>query len=105
MHRNERSGYLEGWTAGHGLKEVSQYLRQAAKSGPVLVGSEGFFGTPFNALQLYLNDVPNVRVIGVGVWIDSVHEKLQNSLVDNQVFLVVNSTRFHANPKDLGPTH
>mgnify|MGYP001597602061 FL=1 len=102
MHRNERSGYLEGWTAGHGLKEVSQYLRQAAKSGPVLVGSEGFFGTPFNALQLYLNDVPNVRVIGVGVWIDSVHEKLQNSLVDNQVFLVVNSTRFHANPNDLG---
>jgi len=103
MHPNERSGYLEEWTAGYGLKEVSQYLRQAAKSGPVLVGSEGFFGTPFNALQLYLNDVPNVRVIGVGVWIDSVHEKLQNSLADNQVFLVVNSTRFHANPKDLIP--
>ncbi len=103
MHHNERSGYLEEWTAGYGLKEVSQYLRQAAQSGPVLVGSEGFFGTPFNALQLYLNDVPNVRVIGVGVWIDSVHEKLQNSLVDNQVFLVVNSTRFHADPDKLQP--
>ncbi len=103
LPKNERSGYFEEWTAGYGLKEVSQYLRQAAKSGPVLVGSEGFFGTPFDALQLYLNDVPNVRVIGVGVWIDSVHEKLQNALADNQVFLVVNSTRFHANHNDLRP--
>ena len=67
-----------------------------------MVGSEGFFGTPFNALQLYLNDVSNVRVIGVGVWIDSVHEKLKNSLADNQVFLVVNSTRLHADPDQIG---
>lgn len=103
LPKNERSGYLEEWTAGYGLKEVSQYLRQAAPSGPVLVGSEGFFGTPFDALQLYLNDVPNVRVIGVGVWIDSVNERLVNSLADNQVFLVVNSSRFHADPDKLQP--
>ncbi|TSC85993.1 MAG: Uncharacterized protein G01um101416_757 [Microgenomates group bacterium Gr01-1014_16] len=97
LPRIERSGYLEEWTAGQGLREVSDYLRRAALSGPVLVGSEGFFGTPFSALQLYLNDIPNVRVVGVGVWIDSVHEKLKNSLADNQVFLVVNSSRFHVN--------
>jgi len=58
LPRIERSGYLEEWTAGYGLYDVSQQLRQAAKSGPVVVGSEGFFGTPFSALQAYLNDVP-----------------------------------------------
>jgi len=95
LPRIERAGYLEEWTAGTGLQDISAQLAQFAKSGPVLVGSEGFFGTPFDALQLYLNNVSNVRVIGVGVWIDSVHEKLQNALADNQVFLVVNSSRFH----------
>lgn len=103
LPRIERSGYLEEWTAGYGLSDVSSQLRQAAKSGPVLVGSEGFFGTPFNALQAYLNDVPNVRVIGVGVWIDSVNERLTSALSDNQVFLVVNSSRFHVSePEKIG---
>lgn len=102
LPRIERSGYLEEWTAGQGIKQIADQLRQYATQGPVLVGSEGFFGTPFNALQLYLNDVTNVRVIGVGVWIDSVHEKLKNSLSDNQVFLVVNSTRLHADSDKIG---
>ena len=66
-----------------------------SKDGPVLVGSEGFFGTPFSALELYLNKIPNVRIVGVGVWIDSVSDKLTNALSDNQVVLVVNSDRLH----------
>lgn len=95
LPRNERAGYLEEWTAGQGIKEVSQKIIQMSKDGPVLVGSEGFFGTPFSALELYLNKVPNVRVIGVGVWIDTVSDKLTNALADNQVVLVVNSDRLH----------
>lgn len=95
LPRNERSGYLEEWTAGQGIKEVSEKIIQMSKDGPVLVGSEGFFGTPFSALELYLNKVPNVRIVGVGVWIDSVSDKLTNALLDNQVVLVVNSDRLH----------
>jgi 4-amino-4-deoxy-L-arabinose transferase-like glycosyltransferase len=102
LPRIERAGYLEEWTAGTGIREASQIIKTYAAKGPVLVGSEGFFGTPFDALGVYLNKVQNVRIIGVGVWIDSVHEKLLNSLADNQVFLVVNSTRFHADPAKLG---
>ena len=102
LPRIERSGYLEEWTAGHGLKEVSAYLKEEAAKGPVLVGSEGFFGTPYDGLGMYLNNVPNIRVIGVGVWIDSLSDKLTNSLSDNKVFLVVNSTRFHGDAEKLG---
>ena len=102
LPRIERSGYLENWTAGYGLRDVAQRVRQYAATGPVLVGSEGFFGTPFDALKLYLNDVPTVRIIGVGVWIDSVSDKLKSALSDNQVFLVVNSTRLHVDPDQIG---
>lgn len=90
---NERSGYLEEWTAGQGIREVSKQIVQMSKGGPVMVGSEGFFGTPFSALEFYLNKVPNVRITGVGVAVNTVHENLINSLKDNQVVLVVNSTR------------
>lgn len=91
---NERSGYLEEWTAGQGIKEVAQQIIQMSKQGPVMVGSEGYFGTPFSALELYLNKIPNVRITGVGVAINSVPESLTNSLEDNRVVLVVNSSRF-----------
>ena len=42
LPRIERSGYLENWTAGYGLRDVAQRVRQYAATGPVLVGSEGF---------------------------------------------------------------
>lgn len=90
---NERAGYLEEWTAGQGIKEVAQQIIQMSKQGPVLVGSEGYFGTPFSALELYLNKVPNVRITGVGVAINTVPQSLTNSLKDNRVVLVVNSSR------------
>jgi len=103
LPRIERSGYLEQWTAGVGLKEISQQLVEKAKNGPVVVGSEGFFGTPFDALKIYTNNIPQIRVVGVGVWIDSVHESLQQAKKENQTFLVVNSSRFHvANPEKIG---
>lgn len=102
LPRIERSGYLEGWTAGYGIKDVASAIAAYSKNGPVLVGSEGFFGTPFDALSAYLNPYSNVRVIGVGVWINTVSDKLTNALGDNQVFLVVNSSRFHGDPSHLG---
>ncbi len=95
LPRIERAGYLEEWTAGQGIREVSKYLREQALTKHVLVGSEGYFGTPFSALEMYLNRVDNVRVIGVGSSIDKVDQRLVRSLVDNDVYLVVNSSRFH----------
>lgn len=102
LPRRERAGYLEEWTSGVGLREAANQIRTAAAAGPVVVGSEGFFGTPFDALAAYLQDLPQVRVIGVGVWIDSVSDKLTSALDENQVFLVVNSSRFHADYQKLG---
>jgi 4-amino-4-deoxy-L-arabinose transferase-like glycosyltransferase len=101
LPRIERSGYLEQWTAGQGIREAAAIIRQAAASGPVLVGSEGFFGTPFSALQMYLNDLPQVRVIGIGQNITAVDSKLTNSLTDNQVFFVANSSRILVSPETL----
>lgn len=91
---NERSGYLEGWTAGYGIKESAVYLKAVAKNQKVLVGTEGYFGTLPDGLQIYLEKVPNTTVIGVGYPIKEIPQSLINGLKENRVFLVANDSRF-----------
>jgi 4-amino-4-deoxy-L-arabinose transferase-like glycosyltransferase len=93
LPENERSGYLELWTAGYGIKQSAEYLRETAKSQKVLVGTEGYFGTLPDGLQIYLEGVPNITVIGVGQPVREISEKLTNGLNDSRVFLLVNDSR------------
>ena len=97
-----RSGYLEEWTAGQGIKEIADFVKEKSKEKNVLVGTEGFFGTLPDGLQIYLEKVPRITVIGVGYPITGVHSSLVNSLVDNDVFLVVNQSRLQIPPEAYG---
>jgi 4-amino-4-deoxy-L-arabinose transferase-like glycosyltransferase len=97
-----RHGYLEEWTAGQGIKEVANFLKERAKQGKVFVGTEGSFGTLPDGLQIYLEKVPNVTVLGVGYPIVNLHQSLVNSLVDNEVYLVVNQSRLQIPPEAYG---
>lgn len=101
LPRKMRSGYLEEWTSGYGIKEVADYLKKEAKKGKVLAGTEGFFGTLPEGLQIYLEKVPNITVIGIGYPINRIPEKLINALVDNRVFLVVNDSRLELTEPEL----
>lgn len=107
LPRSERSGYLEEWTSGHGIKEVAEYIRVQSSNLPagqqIVVGTEGFFGTLPDGLQIYLNDLSQVTIIGVGVIIDKVHPSLIDSRkFGNLTYLVVNDSRFKGNAKELG---
>ena len=107
LPRSERSGYLEEWTAGHGISEISDYVKTQSQSLPagkkIVVGTEGYFGTLPDGMQIYLTSTPNVIVIGTGLDF----EKLPQSLVDsyksgNITYLVVNSDRFFGDRDKLG---
>jgi len=106
LPRSERSGYLEEWTAGFGIREVSAFIRQEYFAKPaekIVVGTEGYFGTLPDGLQMYLNDLPQVTVIGVGLGIDKVPTPLAESLgAGNKTYLVVNSTRLLTEPAQIG---
>jgi len=93
LPENERKGYLEIWTAGYGIRESAEYLKEAAKTKKVLVGTEGYFGTLPNGLEMYLEKVPNITIIGVGQPVTEISSKLIDGLKDNQVFLLVNDSR------------
>ena len=93
LPENERSGYLELWSAGYGIREAADYLKEVAKKEKVLVGTEGYFGTLPDGLQIYLEKVPGITVIGVGQPITEISSKLTDGLKDNRVFLLVNDSR------------
>lgn len=108
LPRSERSGYFEDWTSGYGIKEVSIFLREYQNEYPgrkIVVGTEGFFGTLPDGLQMYLNDTPQITVIGVGVYIDKIPSSLRDSKDSgNATFLVVNDSRLVGSPEQLGLT-
>lgn len=106
LPRSERSGYLEEWTAGTGIRDVSLLIRKIHEENPqqkIVVGTEGYFGTLPDGLQIYLNDLPEITVIGVGVVIDQLPTSLKESKkAGNRTFLVVNSSRFTADAEKSG---
>ena len=107
LPKNERSGYLEEWTAGYGIKEVAEYLRgkvvSVSAGKQIVVGTEGYFGTLPDGLQMYLADVPQITVIGVGLDIKALPQSLQESKdFGNSTYLVINNSRLKADPQSLG---
>ena len=99
LSRSERSGYLEEWTAGTGIKQVSEYLKLEHLKDPekqIVVGTEGYFGTLPDGLQIYLEGIPKVVVVGVGLGIDKVHPSLvESKKAGNKTYLVANSSRLN----------
>ncbi len=97
--KNERIGYLEDWTAGYGLDEIANYLiEQAKRDGPVVVGTEGSFGTLPDGLDIYLDKYnhqanENNRIIVIGGK-EEVYGKVIQAAKDHPAFYVANYSRF-----------
>lgn len=107
MHRSERSGYLEEWTAGQGIREVAEFINseQSADGKKYVIGTEGFFGTLPDGLQIYFDKNPNVLVIGVGLGLDEIPDSLvASSKAGNRTFLLANDERLNTDFENLGAT-
>lgn len=90
LPKAERRGYFEDWTAGYNFKEIANFLVDKKKIGPVVVGTEGFFGTLPDGLQIYL-DKSGIPVIGSTATISA---KLRESAITNQTFFVSNNNNW-----------
>ncbi|HUW22067.1 MAG TPA: glycosyltransferase family 39 protein [Candidatus Bathyarchaeia archaeon] len=96
LPRKMRSGYLEEWTSGYGIKEAVSFInrRVAETNRNILVGTEGYFGTLPDGFQMYFDQNRRVIVVGVGQPVREVPVSLLNATVDNEVYLLVNQSRF-----------
>jgi hypothetical protein len=101
---SERSGYLEEWSAGTGIKQVADYIKNQYINNPtkqIIVGTEGFFGTLPDGLQIYLNSYPKIVVIGTGLDFSDVPSQLKSAYkAGDKTYFVVNTSRIKIKPED-----
>lgn len=107
LPRSERSGYLEEWTAGQGIREIAESLKSQITNlksdEQIIVGTEGYFGTLPDGLQIYLQNISQITVIGVGLDFTKIPISLiESQKSGNETYLVVNKSRFNANPDKFG---
>lgn len=106
LPHGERNGYFEEWTAGQGIKEVANFVKNEHAQKPehkIVVGTEGYFGTLPNGLEMYLDGVDNVVVIGIGLGIREIPQSLKESkAAGNRTYLLINKSRLSEEPDKLG---
>lgn len=86
LPKEGRIGYFEAWTAGYGLKDIAEFLKERRREGKVVVGTEGFFGTLPDGLWIYL-DKDDIPILGSHA---TVSAQIRNSAKENQTYFVGN---------------
>lgn len=88
------SGYTSGWTAGWGIKSVAEYLISRSQTFNVIVGTEGYFGTLPDGLQIYTDSRPRLTVFGVDTGLTQIPLKLIDARdYGDDVYLLLNSPK------------
>lgn len=92
LYKNEKKGYFEDWTAGYGFPEIADYLTEKSKKDFLVVGTEGFFGTLPDGLQIYLNKNRQIVLVGSRA---TVSAQLRQAAIDHPTYFVANKSRYY----------
>lgn len=96
----DRFQLVDDWPAGYGVTEIATFFREEARSGPIVVGTEGTFGLTPAAFEIYLKDEKNIRIKGywpISSGIDELHEIARSG---TPTYLVLKDTQA---PEPLWP--
>ncbi|MEK7470720.1 MAG: glycosyltransferase family 39 protein [Patescibacteria group bacterium] len=103
--QRERMGYFQEWTSGTGIKETADYIRAKHNEDPskrIIVGTEGYFGTLPDGFTMYIQDLPNIVVVGTGLGINKIPDQLvESKLAGNLTYFIINKSRLIINPAKL----
>jgi len=95
-------GYLYDWTSGWGIKESADFLIKRSLVSNVIVGTEGYFGTLPDGLQIYGDKIPNLTIIGLGLGFNKIPDQLVNAKkYGDEVYLIINKSRLNLLPEEL----
>lgn len=95
------SGYNISWTSGWGIKESASYLINRSHFANVIVGTEGYFGTLPDGLQIYTNQIPQLTILGIGIDITEIPANLVDAYQHgDEVYLLFNASRLKLNTSE-----
>jgi len=84
----DRGQYVEGETAGWGVKEIMQYARERSKEKQVVILAEGDFGLITDMLNVYLKDDDKISLRGFWPLDEKTLIDNQKELKENLVYVV-----------------
>ncbi|MEK7092363.1 MAG: glycosyltransferase family 39 protein [Patescibacteria group bacterium] len=91
--KEDLSQYINGPSAGGGIKQSVAYLSQKAQEGPIYIATEGIYGSlPTTAMELYFLDYPSVQKSGFEVS-GRVPKLLAEKTHEMPVYIVFNQTQ------------
>jgi hypothetical protein len=96
LEKEDKGQYLTDWSAGFGNKQVSEFIKQKASDGEVVVATEGFFGTLPDGLSIYFDGSPlneQVEIFGIGQPIKSIPMNVREASSVKDTYLIVNEHR------------
>lgn len=96
--RADRVQYLEEWSSGQGIYELSQLMLESKEKQSLAVATEGYFGTLPDGILMYLHqkNLNNLLVEGIGQPISAIPENFVEKSRDyKNVWLLVNSHRLN----------
>ena len=103
--QRERSGYFQEWTSGIGIKQAADYIRNIRNENPnkkIVVGTEGYFGTLPDGFTMYIQDLPNIIVVGTGLYMTKIPQPLvESKLAGNLTYFIINKSRLAVDPAKL----
>ncbi len=97
LPKEGRIGYFEDWTAGYGFKDISNYLLEQSKNKKIVLGTEGFFGTLPDGIQIYL-DKANVAIVGSNATISA---QVRNAAKENDTYFIGNKKNLEGKIRDV----
>ena len=96
------TGYLNDWTSGWGIQDISLYLKDRSHTANVIVGTEGHFGSLPDGLQVYTDGTPNLTIIGLGIHLGQIPENLIDAYNHgDEVYLLINTDRHFLDRSEL----
>jgi 4-amino-4-deoxy-L-arabinose transferase-like glycosyltransferase len=95
-------GYITDWTSGWGIKESADYLKNRSLEKNIIVGTEGYFGTLPNGLEIYTNQVKQLTVLGIGLGFVQIPDNLLNAKNHgDEVYILINQSRLKLSNEEL----
>lgn len=95
-------GYIQDWTSGWGIEETSTYLKERSYNANVIVGTEGYFGTLPDGLQIYTQNTKQLTVFGIGLGFSVIPEKLLDAKNHgDEVYILINQSRLQLNKPEI----
>lgn len=94
----DRGQYVEGVTAGYGVYEIIQFVRQKSKEKPVIILAEGDFGVIGDQLQTFV--LPEDKIFIKGYWPLNKEHIIENLKEKDKNFVYVVFSHRKEFPKD-----